>query len=56
MNSDVKEGAAILSYVWFQVAERVVEAAIRVYGVTPEQAAALKKVFLRSGDYCVVAY
>ncbi len=47
----MRNGAAFLSFVWFQVAQRTVETAIQVYGCTPEQAAALKKVFLRAGDY-----
>ena len=46
-------GTALLSYVWFQVAQRTVETAIRIYECTPEQAAALRKVFLRPGDYTV---
>jgi hypothetical protein len=51
----MRDGAAILSFVWFDVAKRVVETAIKVYNVTPEQTAALKKVFLRPGDYRVAA-
>lgn len=49
----LKDGAAILSFVWFQIAQRTVETAIRVYECTPEQAVALRKVFLRPGDYTV---
>lgn len=49
----MREGAALLSVVWFQVAMRTVETAIRVYECSPEQAAALRKVFLRPGDYTV---
>jgi hypothetical protein len=51
----LREGTAVLSYVWFQIAQRIVETAIRVYECTPEQAVALRKVFLRPGDY-VVSY
>ncbi len=49
----MREGAALLSVVWFQVAQRTVETAIRIYECSPEQAAALRKVFLRPGDYTV---
>jgi len=49
----LRDGSAILSFVWFQIAQRTVETAIKVYGCSPEQAAALKKVFLRPGDYTV---
>ena len=49
----MRNGSAFLSFVWFQIAQRTVETAIQVYGCTPEQAAALKKVFLRAGDYTV---
>ncbi len=51
----IRDGTALLSFVWLEVAQRVVQTAIKVYGVTPEQAAALKKVFLRPGDYVVSA-
>ena len=50
------EGTAFLSHVWFSVATQVVETAIRVYGLSGEQGAALKKVFLRPNDYIVVPY
>jgi hypothetical protein len=51
----LKEGSVILSFTWFEVARRVVETAIRVYECDAEQAAALRKVFLRPGDYSVIA-
>ena len=49
----LKEGCMILSFMWMEVARRVVETAIRVYECDAEQAAALRKVFLRPGDYTV---
>jgi hypothetical protein len=49
----VGEGAAFLSHVWFTVAEQVVETAARIYELTEEQKAALKKAFLRPNDYTV---
>ena len=51
----LRDGTVILSFLWFDVARRVVETAIRVYELTPEQAAAVKTVFLRPNDYTVVA-
>lgn len=49
----LRDGGAILSFVWFQTARQVVETAVKVYNATPEQAEALRKVFLRPGDYSV---
>lgn len=49
----MRDGAAILSYVWFQVAKQTLETAVQVYNVTPEQAEALRHIFLRPGDYSV---
>lgn len=43
----LKEGADFLSVIWSVVAERVVETAIQVYELSPEQAAALRQAFLR---------
>ena len=53
MDSELREGSALISFMWFEVAKRIVQKAIHIYECTPEQAEALKKVFLRSNDYCV---
>ena len=53
MEDDVEQGRILLSFIWYEVARRVVEKAIQVYELTPEQAAAVNKVFLRPGDYTV---
>ena len=49
-------GSAVLSFVWFEVAKGVVKRAIEVYGLTEEQAAAIRTVFLRPNDYIVTAH
>lgn len=49
----LRDGTAVLSFVWFQVARQTLETAVKVYGATEEQAEALRKVFLRPGDYSV---
>ena len=49
-------GSALLSFVWFEVAKGVVKRAIEVYGLTEEQAAAIRTVFLRPNDYIVTAH
>jgi len=44
-------GAGLLSFVWFEVAKGVVKRAVEIYGLTEEQAAAIRTVFLRPSDY-----
>jgi hypothetical protein len=46
-------GTAILSFVWFEVAKGVVKRAIEIYELTPEQAEAIRTVFLRPNDFIV---
>ena len=54
MNHERMEiGRRLLSMVWFSVAEKVVSVAGQVYQLSPEQETALKRAFLRSGDYVV---
>lgn len=48
-----KEGAAFLSVIWSTVAEQVVETAIKVYELSPEQATALRQAFLKGTIYSV---
>ena len=48
-------GQKFLSFVWRDVATKVVETAIRVYGLSPEQAAALRSAFLTRVVYSVDA-
>lgn len=53
VDPDFKVGYAMTSFIWFNIAKKIVESAISVYKCTPEQAEALKRVYLRSGDYIV---
>ena len=48
-------GQKFLSFVWRDVATKVVETAIQVYGLSPEQAAALRSAFLTRILYSVEA-
>ena len=49
----MNQGNAFLSYVWELVATRVVEEAIKVYGLDADQAAALRTAFLRPSAFVV---
>ena len=50
---ELKIGYAMTSFIWFSVAKKVVEAAGTVYEMAPEELEALKRVYLRPGDYTV---
>lgn len=50
---DIQFGAGVLGLVWETVAKKVVDLAIEIYNATPEQAAAMKLVFLASGTYTI---
>lgn len=53
---DRKEvGLEYIRIVWFSIAKKVVEKAVEVYGLDSEQAAALRKVYLKPNHYYVVA-
>lgn len=49
----VRDGQKFLTMVWRRVAERVIEEAVRVYRLSPEQAAALRSAFLLRVQYGV---
>lgn len=51
----MNQGSAFLSYLWELVAGRVVEEAIKVYGLDDSQAAALRTAFLRPSAFVVEA-
>jgi hypothetical protein len=52
-NPHLRKGGAVLGTIWYMIATKIVDRAIEIYEATPEQAAALYKVFLRPGDYIV---
>jgi len=52
-NPHLRIGSAIIGTAWLIIANKIVDKAIGLYEVTPEQAVALRKVFLRPGDYFV---
>ena len=49
----LKTGQDFLSVIWAVVAEKVVEEAVRVYELSPDQATALRRAFLRGCSYSV---
>lgn len=56
MNTDQQEqdeGVELLQRIWYTLAIKIVELAIRTYHVPDEQAAALRDVFLKPNEYYV---
>jgi hypothetical protein len=52
----LKEGADFLALVWSEIAAKVVETAVRIYELSPEQATALRKAFLDRVQYEIEPY
>ena len=50
---EMEEGKDLLESVWYVLAISIVELAIQTYGLTPEQARALRDVFLKQNNYYV---
>ncbi len=50
---EIEEGKVILESIWYVLAISIVELAIRTYGLNPEQARALRDVFLKQNNYFV---
>lgn len=50
----IQEGLKLLGFLWYDVASRIVKQAIRVYELDPQQAKALREVYLRPNDYTCV--
>ncbi len=51
----VSKGVKFLALIWSEVAAKVVEEAVRVYELSPDQGAALREAFLRRIQYDVEA-
>lgn len=54
MDARTDEGIKLLESLWYEVANRLVSLAIKVYKLDSEQAKALKDVYLRGNDYQVM--
>lgn len=50
---EVDTGIALLESTWYLLAVKIVDLAIQIYHVPPEQASALKDVFLKQNEYYV---
>ena len=53
MEQTIVYGAGCLGLVWENVAKKIVDEAIRLYQLSPEQAEALKAVYLKRGTYTI---
>ena len=49
----VQEGLQMIQSMWYGLAIQIVSMAIRVYELNPEQAKALREVYLRPNDFTV---
>jgi hypothetical protein len=53
MSERMRSGTHFLEMMWYFTADRIVATAIQMYNLNTEQAAALRRVYLRPGDYTV---
>ena len=53
MDQRTEEGVKLLESLWYEVANRLVNLAIKVYKLDSEQAKALKDVYLLGNNYQV---
>ena len=51
----VSKGVKFLALIWSEIATKVVEEAVRVYELSPDQGSALREAFLRRVQYDVEA-
>ena len=49
----MKQGTQFLEMFWYFVADRIVNTAIQYYNLDKERADALRRVYLRPGDYTI---
>jgi hypothetical protein len=48
-------GLETIRYLWYTIAQKVVEKAIQIYELDKEQANALRKVYLKPNHYIVIS-
>jgi hypothetical protein len=53
MDSRLRSGTRLLEMFWYITADRIVNKAINFYKLDEERAEALRRVYLRPGDYTV---
>ncbi len=53
MDSRMRSGTRLLEMFWYITADRIVNKAIAFYNLDEERAEALRRVYLRPGDYTV---
>lgn len=53
MSERMRAGTHFLEMIWYFTADRIVTTAIQMYNLSTEQATALRRVYLRPGDYTV---
>ena len=46
-----QEGVELVTLIWQELAFKIIDMAIQIYGLDPKQADALKDVFYRPNDY-----
>lgn len=51
MDSRVQEGLELITLIWQELAFKIIDMAIQVYGLDQAQADALKDVFYKPNDY-----
>ena len=49
----MRAGTQFLEMLWFFTADRIVNTTIKYYNLDEEQRGALRRVFLREGDYII---
>lgn len=49
----IQEGLDIATLMWQELAYKIIEKAIRIYGLDEEQACALKDIFYKPNEYIV---
>lgn len=53
MDSRMRNGTRLLEMLWYFTADRIVNKAIELYKLDEEKADALRRIYLRPGDYIV---